>query len=345
MNTKFSLPFKHIAVGSTLAAMVILTSACPQSTNGTPVGAEEAAQNGPAAALKVVLDAAKAGDEKKFKAGLSKNFISVIEEYQRFANSRDDLKGAFDFKVFMKDLVIFDPQPKEEIIKGDKAIVKAVKNKGGGVVQTRMVKENGLWKMEVPPNMAKQLDHIDEIAAMAKGEKVEARPDIKVGGGGSADRVRKLAPTATAQERARATALDAFDLGDMKGAKQSFENILKENPGDQEISVALGRLYVQQGDGAKAVTLFENFLKKDPKAVPVLHYAGMAYMMQNRPAEAATSWEKVISLDKKYAEKFRLGTRVKAAKQIAGQVLPNMKTKHSPSAASQPSSHPASQPK
>lgn len=205
----------------------------------------------PAEALKATIDAAKAGDVKRFKAGLSKNFIATVERYQELGKARGELQGAFDWPIFMRSLALSSPAPKEELIQGNKATVKAL-HADGREVRTQMVLEDGAWKLEVPPGMVRNLDHFDDVAKMLKGEEVKLRPDLPTGGGGKADRVKNLPPDASEAEKAKAAALDAFDLGDLKGAPALLEEALEKNPGDEELVVALGRAYVQTGKGEKA---------------------------------------------------------------------------------------------
>lgn len=313
-------------------AVLLLAAGCPEDmAKGQP--------KRPAEALKATLDAAKAGDVERFKAGLSKNFIATVERYQELGKARGELQGAFDWPIFMRSLALSDPAPKEELIQGNKATVKAL-HADGREVRTQMVLEDGAWKLEVPPGMVRNLDHFDDVEKMVKGEEVKLRPDLPTGGGGNADRVKNLPPDASEAEKAKAAALDAFDLGDLKGAPALLEEALEKNPGDEELVVALGRAYVQSGKGEEAVTLFEEHLKKDEKAVPVRHYLGMAYMMQNRPRDAAAQWQKVMELDAAYASQYTLEQRVKAAKAIAAAG----EGKLDPSGHGAPASQPASQP-
>jgi tetratricopeptide (TPR) repeat protein len=290
-----------------LAAGLLLLAGCPEKT-GAP--------DRPADALKKTLAAAKAGDVETFKAGISNNYITVIDKYQEMAKDVPELKGAFEWKMFMKSLVIDDPIPQEEMVKGDKAVVKAART-DGRVVSTHMVLEHGVWKLEVPAGMVAKLDHFDEVVKMAKGEKVAPRPDINVGGGGKADRVKNLPPDASDKDRARAAALDAFDLGDLKGAVSRLAPLINEAPDDEELVVALGRAYVQTQKGDEAVKLFEAFIEKHPNSHRTYHYLGMAYLFQNKPGEAANAWKEVVKLDGTYAAEWKLDKRIQAAEQMA----------------------------
>jgi cytochrome c-type biogenesis protein CcmH/NrfG len=322
---------------------VILVGAVGSSLMGCPEKVE--VDTSPSAAMRALVVAAKEGDHETFRKGLSKNFHLVIEEYQKLSETKPSLKGAFSYGTFMRAMALSDAFPKVEKINGRKATVRA-EDKAGKSVKTKMVMENGVWKLEVPNGMVLGLDHFDEVESLAAGQKVAERPKTQVGGGGKADRMKNLAADASLADRNKAKALDAFDLGDLNGGEQMLLTALKDSPEDLELIVALGRLYVQKNEAMKAIGLFENHLKKDNKAVSVKHYLGMAYMFQNRPADAAAQWREVGVIDSAYSAKYKLDQRVAAAEEIAakGQAAP---LHRKPSAASQPthgSPGPASQP-
>lgn len=330
---------------------VFLLSGCP---------AEVSVDASPSAAMRSLVESAKNGDEETFKQGLSKNFHLTIERYQEFSEENPSLRGAFSYATFMRAMALSNALPKEELITGKKAIVRA-EDINGKSVKTKMVHEEGGWKLEVPDGMVTGLSHFDEVEALAAGKDVAARPKTQRGGGGKADRMKNLSPNATDAERQKAKALDAFDLGDLTGGEQLLVDALKAVPDDLEVTVALGRLYVQKNIGDKAVTLYEAYLKKHADAVQVKHYLGMAYMFQNKPLDAAKQWRDIVKLDAAYAEKFKLSQRAMAAENIASQGAPSMHQRvtpgkeggaghgapgsHSsiPAAASQPASKPAGQ--
>ncbi len=260
--------------------------------------------------------AAKANDVEGFKKGLSKNFVLTIERLQEISNQKAELKGAFRWETFMSTLGNKAPKPTEEIIQGNKARVKAVASNGSTVV-TDMVLEDGTWKMEVPGGVVKALDNLDHMAKLAKGEEVEPTADIKRGGGGKGGRLKALPPDASDADKAKAAALDAFDMGDVTGSREALENAYKQNPNDEEVAVALGRAQVQLGDGDKALTTFTDYLKKNPKSVKAKHYLGMAYMMKNKPVEAAKEWRDIGQIDPEYARVNQLPKRAAIAEGIA----------------------------
>jgi tetratricopeptide (TPR) repeat protein len=290
---------------------LLFTLGCPEQLDTNAAKGKR-----PSEALAIVVDAAKKGDVDTFKSGLSTNFVSTVERYQQLASAKDELQGAFDWPIFMRSLSMSDPVPKEESITGKKAKVKAL-HKDGREAVTEMVLEEGSWKLAVPPGMVKGLDHFDDIAKMAMGEAVPPKPDIAQGGGGKADRLKSLPEDASEAERAKAGALDLFDLGDLAGSEQAIKGALEGNKGDEELTVALGRVLVQLGKGDEAVKLYEGYLKENEKSAPTRHYLGMAYMMKERAQDAAAEWGKVIDIDPAYASKFKLDQRRAAALAIA----------------------------
>jgi tetratricopeptide (TPR) repeat protein len=294
-----------------VACTGLLLTACPEEMSTSAAKGKR-----PSEALAMLVDAAKKGDVETFKTGLSSDFVSTVERYQQMASAKEELQGAFDWPIFMRSLSMSDPVPKEESINGNKAKVKAL-HKDGREGLTEMVLEDGTWKLAVPPGLVKGLDHFDDVAKMAMGEAVAPKPDIPQGGGGKADRLKNLPPDASPADKAKAAALDMFDLGDIAGAEQAIKGALEGSPGDEELTVALGRVLVQQGKGKDAITLYETYLKDHDKSVTTRHYLGMAYMMDERAKDAAGEWEKVMEIDPAYASKFKLDQRRAAALAIA----------------------------
>ena len=283
---------------------------------GCPEDMAKSAPKRPADALVHIVKAAQAGDVEAFKAGLSKDFIATVERYQELGRQKGELAGAFEWPIFMRSLARSAPQPKEELVEGNRASVRAV-HADGRDVKTALVLEDGAWRLAVPAGMVKNLDHFDDVAKMVKGEPVEVKPNLEVGGGGEADRVKNLPPDATDAQRLKAQALDTFDLGDLAGAQKLLAEALEKSPGDEELTVALGRAHVQSGKGEEARALYESYLKSKPDAVRVLHYLGMAFMMLDRPADAAAKWKAVLEKDPEYGKQFKLDQRVMAAESMA----------------------------
>jgi len=275
-----------------------------------------AEQSTPSQSLIALIDVAKKGDEAGFRNGLTKNFVAVIERYRELGDSRPELKGAFTLATFMRAFALDTPVPREELVKGTKATVMATKKDGTDVGVT-MTFEDGAWKLEVPNGLVTNLDHFDEVAKVATGEAPTPTPDVQMGGGGGGGRVKALAADATEAQKAKAAALDAFDFGDPASSEPKLAEALKANAGDQELTVALGRAYVQLGKGPEAIKLFETALKKDPKQAPVRHYLGMAYMFDKRYQDAANEWKKIEEIDPEYAKQFKLADRARIAEGMA----------------------------
>lgn len=291
-------------------ALALGLAGCPEDMS------QAQAPSRPAEALSALVAAAKAGDVESFKRGLSRDFVATVERYQELGAQKGELKGAFDWQVFMRSLALSGPAPSEELIKGDKAIVKAA-HADGREVQTDMILEDGRWKLAVPPGMVKNLDHFEDVEKMVKGEPVEPRPDLPRGGGGKADRAKSLPADASEADRKKAVALDAFDLGDLAGAERLVKEALEATPDEEALTVALGRIYVQTGRTDEARALYEGHLKTQPGAVPVMHYLGMVYMFANQPSEAAAQWKSVLKKDSAYAAEFKLEQRIAAAEAMA----------------------------
>lgn len=153
--------FPALVVGAACLPFVV---ACPKSVavGREPAPAEPVGEGTPAAALQSLIAAATAGDEQAFREGLSRDFIATVGRYQEMAHTRGELRGAFDWPVFMRSLARSRPQPREEWVRGDKATVKALHG-DGREVQTELVREEGRWKLAVPPGMVTDLDHFEEV--------------------------------------------------------------------------------------------------------------------------------------------------------------------------------------
>gem|GEM_PF-1891864 len=299
-------------------------SACPTPVKDVGGGAAQPLSNvkanaagSPSEAMMAILMAARANDVEAFKKGLSKNFILTIERLQELSTQKPELKNAFSWQTFIRTLAKSQAIPSEQRIKGKKATVLGT-DINGQPVRTQMVLEDGAWKLQVPGGMVKALDNLDHFAEQVKGTaKPELDVDIKRGGGGKGGRVRGLAEGASEADKAKALALDTFDLGDLAGAEQALDKALKLTPDDEELNVAKGRVLVQLGKGKEALAVFEAYSKKHPDSSPSRHYLGMAYMMDNRAMDAANAWREVVKRDPEYAAKFKLDDRANKAEGIA----------------------------
>ncbi len=310
----------RISLFASLLLAVVMVAGCPEpSASPTAGGATKGPSvpaGSPSEAVLTLQKAAKANDVKGFKAGLSKNFVLTIERLQEISGQKSELKGAFRWETFMSTLGNKAPKPTEEVIQGNKARVKAVASNGSTVI-TDMVLEDGRRKREVPGGIVKALDNLDHMARLAKGEQIDPEADINRGGGGKGGRLKALPPDADDAAKAKAAALDAFDMGDVTGSRAPLEKAFAANPDDEELAVAVGRAQVQLGDGDMALKTFTGYLKKNPKSVKAKHYLGMAYMMKNKPIEAAKEWRDIGQIDPEYARLNQLPKRAAIAEGIA----------------------------
>ena len=285
---------------------------------GCPRAAKpELGRDTPGVALQTVIEAARSQDENRFKEGLSRNFIATVERYQEFSKQKAELRGAFAWPVFMRSLAQSAPLPKEELIEGNKATVKAV-FPDGREVKTEMVFEEGTWRLAVPPGMVRDLDHFEQLQEKLTGAKDDAANAASPAAAAATEpRPGEVQADKSSAAPAKASALAAFDSGDLQKAEPLLRAALQDLPTDEELVVALGRLYVRQGQSAKARELLSRFVAAAPKSVRARHYLGMAHMLENDATQAIASWQEVISLDPKYAKEFRLGQRIEAAKSLS----------------------------
>ncbi len=89
-------------------------------------------------------------------------------------------------------------------------------------------------------------------------------------------------------------------MKDPKKAIEAYENLAKTFPQDSDIEYALGSLYVDQGDYAKARTEFQNILKSDPKNIKALWQLGTVAFLQDDPQGALTPLNNALSLAVQY---------------------------------------------
>lgn len=307
--------FVPISIRVTLALLGLVFWGCAR-----PI-AESLDATKPGHALQALIDAASAQDEQRFKAGLSRDFIATVERYQEFGERKTELRGAFDWPIFMRSLAQSSPQPKEELVRGNKAIVKAF-HQDGREVQTEMILEEGRWRLAVPAGMVRDLDHFEKLEEQLLGAKetTATAPASSDGEEGSANRVRNLPADATKEAQAKAAALDAFDAGDLENAEGLLLSSLVTAPTDEELVVALGRLRVQQGRAAEARALLAKHMEENPKSVRARHYLGMAYMLENKPSQAVEVWREVMQSAPEYAKRYQLDRRIEAALTLAAGV-------------------------
>lgn len=315
--TRLSPALRAFAVLAALGSTTLI-AACNK-----PDAAASPHAGTPMDSVRATLKAAKAKDIKAFKAGLTKNFLLTVERMQEMADARPEMKGAFDWPIFMNAVTAGEPKLLQEAVDGEKARVKAVRN-DGVEVRIQLVREDDAWRMKVPTQFVTMLDHFDaNIAKLKTGQAPGSGPDInRAGGGGKGGRVKALAADASAAEKNRAAALDAFDLGDTKGAQPLLEKAVKDFADDEEVVVSLGRLYVQKNAGDQAQKLFEAYVQKHDDALRARHFLGMAYMFAGRSDDAAKTWRAIEKRDAAYFKKHRLGQRAQIAERMAKGELP-----------------------
>ncbi|HXM17062.1 MAG TPA: tetratricopeptide repeat protein [Candidatus Eremiobacteraceae bacterium] len=89
-------------------------------------------------------------------------------------------------------------------------------------------------------------------------------------------------------------------MKDPKKAIEAYENLAKSFPQDADVLYALGSLYVDQGDYAKAQTAFQDILKTDPKNIKALWQLGTVAFLQDNPQGALTSLNQGLSYAVQY---------------------------------------------
>lgn len=116
-------------------------------------------------------------------------------------------------------------------------------------------------------------------------------------------------------------ALASFENEDLLTAENKIRSALKQLKNDEELSVALARVFVKSGRVNDALLEFKKIISRKPRSVTAHHYQGMAFMMAGDPQSAIASWEKVLQLDGAYGEQFDLRGRIMIAKNLANKDL------------------------
>jgi eukaryotic-like serine/threonine-protein kinase len=89
-------------------------------------------------------------------------------------------------------------------------------------------------------------------------------------------------------------------MKDPKKAIEAYENLAKTFPQDTDVMYALGSLYLDQGDYAKAQTAFQDILKSDPKNIKALWQLGTVAFLQDNPQGALTPLNQGLSYAVQY---------------------------------------------
>lgn len=140
----------------------------------------------------------------------------------------------------------------------------------------------------------------------------------KIQDGLAAYEAKKSAKPDKAKEtgNAKSDAIAALDGDDLLHAENKIRSAMKKFPRDEELAVALGRVYVKSGRVKEALEEFQQIVAKNPRTIAGHHYQGMAFMLSGAPEKAIASWEKVVQLDANYAERFNLSGRILIAKNL-----------------------------
>ncbi len=89
-------------------------------------------------------------------------------------------------------------------------------------------------------------------------------------------------------------------MKDPKKAIEAYENLAKTFPQDTDVMYALGSLYLDQGDYAKAQSAFQDILKADPKNIKALWQLGTVAFLQDNPQGALTPLNQGLSYAVQY---------------------------------------------
>jgi tetratricopeptide (TPR) repeat protein len=179
----------------------------------------------------------------------------------------------------------------------------------------------GEGKLAQAPTVQKQ-------AAMAGGQNVmggdasfeQPRPGGPQGGapkGPPPERFKNLPADASDYDKAVAQGLDALDGGNPAGAEGFLKQAQQMRPGQPDVLVGLGRVFVQTGRIDESLRTFGEAIKLHPGYMPAWHYNGMAHMMSGDGKQAAESWEHIMKTDPAYAQKFSLDRRAQVARRMA----------------------------
>jgi len=121
---------------------------------------------------------------------------------------------------------------------------------------------------------------------------------------------------------AKKDALLAIEGADMLAAENKIRDALKKHPRDDDLKVALARVFVKTGRVNEALAEFADAIKKNARNAVAYHYQGMAFMMSGNPKGAVESWQKVLEIDPKYGERFNLKGRIAIAENLMKKEKP-----------------------
>jgi tetratricopeptide (TPR) repeat protein len=111
---------------------------------------------------------------------------------------------------------------------------------------------------------------------------------------GAFDEALRATPASTDAQVGRGRALNA--LGDLPGARQSYETALRGRPDVQYLRTWLAELWLADGDYRRADALLQDELQRFPSAW-AYSYLGTLHLLQGRQADAAQAMVTAIRLD------------------------------------------------
>src|SRR5205807_1346818 len=84
---------------------------------------------------------------------------------------------------------------------------------------------------------------------------------------------------------------------EFKDALEVGQKFLKSQPDSVSPQLALGQVYLDQGNVPQAIAAFKTAIEKAPQGPSGYYYLGLAYRRQQKNQEALTAFEKALSLD------------------------------------------------
>ncbi len=288
------------------AACALLLSGCPQKVT--------AGSTSPGVELGNLMRAAKSGDRAAFAARLSSNFDKVLSVYDRVGAARPELRGATTVDTIMNATRMSLMEPKKYLIDRDEAGVTGLHDDGSkGMVKMRF--EDGMWKLDPPAELLMALNHSTDTAGTPEAA-APAPPQLEsVRGNGG--RFAALPPDAPAAAQAKAKALDAYDANTASDVAEQLHKASLDNPGDEELALALARVLLEQGDAVRAVAVAKSNVAAHPQSAEAYDVLGIAHMFARDYQAASITLKRALELDPAYAAQHDLKKRADLATSFA----------------------------